>query len=152
MCLAVCLPYWPRAHGYFDKGNNASQEVISWWFESIWQLCHCIYFASDASTWVLYLQICQPVYPLLLENAHLQFCCFGRICRMGRAERKFVGSGCSESQFIFVHIGVGVSHWQKLIFTAANCIRHLGQVYWFIPWEYTYGCVLPPVLYKQYIK
>ena len=150
MCLAVCLTYWyachawkPCAYGYFDKGNNASWKMSLWWFEIIWQACHRIYFASNVvSTWVLYLQICQPVYPLLLESSRLPFWCFSSICWMGSTD-KVVSSGSSKSHFISAHTWISVSYWQKLIFAAANCIALLSRAYGFVPWEYTYGLCIP---------
>lgn len=49
-----------------------------------------LYFASNIlSTWVLYLCICQLVYPLLLES--LPFWCFSSSFWMGRTDRKLCG-------------------------------------------------------------
>lgn len=147
MCFTACLTDWhachawkPCAYGYFDKGNNASWKMSSWWSEIIWHVCHRIYFASSVvSTWVLYLQICQFVYPLLLESSCLLFWCFSSICCMGRTAKKVVWSGSSKSQFISVHLWISVSYRQKLMFAAANCIVLLSKAYKFVPWEYTYG-------------
>lgn len=91
-----------------------------------------IVFILQVMLWVLeycYLQTCQPVYPPLLENARLLFWYFSSICWMGRTDKKVVWSGSSESQFISVHMRISVSHWQKPIFAAANCIALLSKVY-----------------------
>lgn len=152
MCLAVCLPYWPCAHGCFDKGNNASQEVLSWWFEIIWQLCHCIYFASKQ---VLGFCICR--------SASLSLLCFWRTLTFSFAAlAAFVGwvelAGrlwglVLQKASLFVYIQESVcpndkSRYLQLL----TVLILLSQAYWFIPWEVTYGCVLPPILYKWYIK
>lgn len=90
--------------------------------------------SSDSSAIVFIFASKQVLWFCICRSASLSLLCFWRaltfsfaalVCRMGRASRKVVGSGSSESQCICVYRGISVSQWLKQILAAANCINSL---------------------------
>lgn len=100
------------------------------------------------STGVLYLQIYQPVCPLLLEISCLPFSCFSSICWMGRTD-EVAWSGSSNNQFICVQMWIIMRYdksWcLELLTVLLSWLRLMGLY----PGNRLRDCVLPQSLCKK---